>query len=55
MQKMKRDLAECAETYPRAAALAKGGDQDHILSGLGTVSIERYRRKRRRRAPAGRP
>ena len=39
-----RDLAECAETYPRAAALAKGGDQDHILSGLGTVSIERYRR-----------
>ena len=39
-----RDLAECAEVYARAAALATGGDQDHILSGQGTVSIERYRR-----------
>jgi CHAT domain-containing protein len=39
-----RDLAECAEVYARAAARATGGDQDHILSGQGTVSIERYRR-----------
>ena len=38
-----RDIAECAEVYARAAARATGGDQDHILSGQGTVSIERYR------------
>ena len=39
-----RDLAECAEVYARAAARAAGDDQDHILSGQGTVGIERYRR-----------
>ena len=46
-----RDLAECAEVYARAEARATGGDQDHILSGQGTVfspakhlSIECYRR-----------
>ncbi len=39
-----RDLAECAEVYARAAVRATGGDQDHILSGQGTVGIERYRR-----------
>ena len=39
-----RDLAECDEVYARAAALATDGNKDVILSGQGTVSIERYRR-----------
>lgn len=39
-----QDLAECAEVYARAAARATDGSQDLVLSGQGTVSIERYRR-----------
>ncbi|HEX5297245.1 MAG TPA: CHAT domain-containing protein [Streptosporangiaceae bacterium] len=39
-----RDLAECEEVYARAAVRAADGSEDVILSGQGTVSIERYRR-----------
>jgi CHAT domain-containing protein len=39
-----QDLTECAEAYALAAAQTSGGDRDCVLSGQGTVSLERYLR-----------